>query len=270
MAIINLTPDSFSDGGEIRTPEELKERVERLLRSGAELLDVGAESTRPGAAPVPPRIQLQRLKPFFQLLPTIPVPVSVDTRSSLVAEAALKEGVEIINDVSGGRHDPLLPEVVARYGAVALVMHMRGEPRTMDHLAVYRDLFREIEEEWLEAKERFLRAGVREEQIWFDPGIGFAKTPEQSLAILKGIERFCRERIVVVGHSRKRVMGWVSGEPDPRKRDPVTAYFSFLLALKGVAVLRVHNPALSAPLLRLASFLRWLFPLFFLIPFPSR
>jgi len=252
MGIINLTPDSFSDGGEIRTLSDLRGRIRQFLEEGVEILDVGAESTRPGAHPVPPKVQLLRLKPFLSLLHEIPVPVSVDTRSSVVARACLKEGVEIINDTSGGSFDPRMADVVAEFSAVVIVMHMRGTPETMDGLAQYSDLFQEIEREWEFSRERFLRAGVPEERIWFDPGIGFAKTPSQSLSLLLGIERFSQKRIVVVGHSRKRVMGFVSGEKDPRRRDPVTAYFSFLLTLKGVSVIRVHEARMNHSLVNLA------------------
>jgi dihydropteroate synthase len=256
MGIINLTPDSFSDGGEITTLSALRIRVREFLDNHIEILDVGAESTKPGAEPVPARVQLRRLKPFLKILPEIPVPVSVDTRSSEVARVFLENGAEIINDTSGGSFDPHLPEVVAKFSAVVIVMHMRGTPKSMDQLTRYRDLMGEVEEEWLRAKERFLKAGVKEEKIWFDPGIGFAKTPSQSLSLLLGIERFATKEITVVGHSRKRVMGYVSGENDPQKRDPVSAYFSFLLTLKGVSVLRVHEARMNNLLVQFAHRLK--------------
>jgi len=256
MGVINLTPDSFSDGGEIRTKEDFLQKVEEMVPY-VDLLDVGAESTRPGAREVPPEEQIERLKPLFSTLHRIPLPVSVDTRSSLVAEVALREGVEIINDVSGGTFDPRMYEVVVTYKPVYIAMHMRGVPENMMQFAHYEDLFSEIQKEWLKRITPLLSSGFEREKIWFDPGIGFSKDMDQCWDIVRKVSSFLSLGFpVVVGHSRKRFLRKVLDEEDPKKRDFATWILTFYLSLTGVHVIRVHEGKFNRVAVKMAEILK--------------
>lgn len=241
MAIVNLTPDSFSDGGRT-APVDLRERVAELIAAGADILDVGAESTRPGAAPVSAAEQLARLAPLFDLLPEISIPVSIDTQSVTVAAAALTAGAEIINDVSGGRRESAMAATVAAAGGVLIAMHMRGDPRTMDSLAQYRDIAAEVVSEWGAARDAAVAAGLPMPDVWFDPGIGLPKSSQQNWQVLRA---FVARRPVAVpcvyGISRKSFVAF--GEADAQKRDAASVALATLLAAAGVDVLRMHDVA---------------------------
>lgn len=242
MAIINLTPDSFSDGASVDGRDALRRRVDELIESGADLLDVGAESTRPGAATVEADEQLRRLEPLFDLLPDLPVAVSLDTRSARVAEAGLAAGVEIINDVSAGRADLRMPATVAHAGAVLIAMHSRGTPATMDAMTDYEDLVAEVVAEWRQASTAAITAGMSAADVWFDPGLGFAKTAEQNWRLVRACaEARLVDVPVVIGHSRKRFVAF--GEPDPRLRDAASVALAALLAARRVDVVRMHDAA---------------------------
>lgn len=242
MGIINLTPDSFSDGALIDGRDALRRRIDELIEAGADLLDFGAESTRPGAVPVAADEQLRRLEPLFDLLPGIPVAVSLDTRSATVAEAGLAAGVEIVNDVSAGRADPSMAVVVAAAGAVMIAMHARGTPTTMDALTDYGDLVAEVVAEWRAAVASAVAAGLPESDVWFDPGLGFAKTVEQNWRLVRACaEARLVDVPVVIGHSRKRFVAF--GESDPRRRDAASVALAGLLAVRRIDVLRMHDVA---------------------------
>ena len=241
MAIVNLTPDSFSDGGCIGSAG-LRARIDELVAAGADLLDVGAESTRPGAAPVSAAEQLARLAPLLDLLPEIPIPVSIDTQSVAVATAALAAGAEIINDVSGGRREVAMPAAVAAAGGVLIAMHMRGDPQTMDSLAHYEDIAAEVVGEWAAARDAAVSAGLPGPDVWFDPGIGFAKSVEQNWQLLRALA--ARRPVgvpIVYGISRKRFVAF--GEADARRRDAASVALATLLASAGADVLRMHDVA---------------------------
>lgn len=242
MAVLNLTPDSFSDGGEIFSVEEGLLRAEALVAAGADVLDVGGESTRPGAREVPAEEEMRRILPFLRAAAgRLAVPVSVDTRKARVARAAAEAGASIVNDVSGLRHDPEMAGTVAELGLGVVIMHMRGTPETMRRRAEYEDVAGEVAGELRTRVGSALEAGVRRERIAVDPGIGFAKTAEQSMALLRETDRIAGLGFpVVVGPSRKSFLGAVLGAP-PRDRLEGTLAACAVAYLGGARVFRVHD-----------------------------
>lgn len=254
IGILNVTPDSFSDGGQFATTEAAVAHAERLAADGARLLDVGGESTRPGAAPVAAAEEIRRVVPVIEALVRRGLgPVSVDTRKGEVARAALAAGAAVVNDVSGFRDDPALAEVVAAAGAGAIVMHMRGTPATMDSLASYGHVAVEVAAELAAAAARAAAAGVVREAIVVDPGFGFAKTPEQNVRLLDELATVAGLGYpVAVGPSRKRFLGFATGRP-VEDRDRVTAVACALAWERGARLFRVHNVALAREALALAS-----------------
>src|SRR5437762_13928622 len=215
IGIVNVTPDSFSDGGRFATVDRAVAQAERLVADGCELLDIGGESTRPGAAPVPAEEEIGRVTPVIaELVRRGLGPVSVDTRKAGVARAALAAGAAVINDVSGLAFDPDLARVVAEGGAGVIVMHMRGTPDTMDGLAVYRHVAAEVAAELGAATARAAPAGVPRARIVVDPGFGFSKTPEQNFRLLDELATVVGLGYpVAVGPSRKRFLGAATGRP---------------------------------------------------------
>lgn len=241
LGILNLSPDSFSDGGELDGPAAAGARAAALLAEGAGYLELGAESTRPGARAVPAERQLALLVPALASVLPLGAPVSIDTRSAVVAEACLAAGASMINDVSG-LGDPAMAEVVAAAGAELCVMHMRGTPATMAAQTDYSFLLGEVLDE-LAARVAVARAaGIQPARLLIDPGIGFAKTAEQSLALLgqAGAFRALGFRLLV-GPSRKSCLGAAIGERPPRERDAATAGVAALAAAQGAAFLRLHR-----------------------------
>jgi len=212
MGVVNVTPDSFSDGGRFLSPAAAVEHGRRLAAEGAAIVDVGGESTRPGAAPVPADEELARVVPVLEGLARIPV--SIDTSKSVVARRALELGAELVNDVTALRGDPEMADVVAEGEAYVCLMHMQGEPRTMQAAPHYDDVVSEVLR-FLEARIAFaVGSGIREEQICVDPGIGFGKTPDQNLELIRRLEELVSlGRPVLVGVSRKSTIGKVLGDP---------------------------------------------------------
>lgn len=252
MGIVNLTPDSFSDGGSFMDVDAALEHARRLVAEGAGVLDVGGESTRPGAAPVPEDEERARVLPFVEGAAGLGVPVSVDTRKAAVALRALEAGAAIVNDVSALGHDPAMAEVVAGTGAGVVLMHMRGDPATMQALARYVDVGAEVAAELAPALERARRAGIADEAVVVDPGIGFAKTAAQSLALLADLAPLrALGRPVLVGPSRKSFLGAVLGVP-PRERSVGTAAACVMAYLQGARIFRVHDVAPVAQALAVA------------------
>ncbi len=249
MGILNFTPDSFSDGGELGSVEEALERGMSMVEEGARILDVGGESTRPGARDVPPQDEMDRILPFLEAAQgTLPVPLSVDTRNAAVARAALRSGARIVNDVSGLRHDSEMARVVAEEGGSLVLSHMRGSPATMRERAVYDDVVGEVVDELRESLEWALAAGIEEDRIVVDPGIGFAKTGAQSLALLRKMETVgSLGRPILVGPSRKSFIGELTGAP-PARRGPGTLAACVLAYRGGARIFRVHEvgPAVQA------------------------
>ncbi|MEO0022131.1 MAG: dihydropteroate synthase [candidate division WOR-3 bacterium] len=242
MGIINITPDSFYDGGRYLNPHAALERANQLVEDGADILDIGAESTRPGAEPVSPEEQLKRILPVLKpLVKKTRVPISIDTTSSRVAETVLAEGAALINDISGLKFDPALARICARYSAGLILMHIRGTPRTMQRNPVYKDLMAEITGELRKSIHQALEAGVGFENLLVDPGIGFGKKPEHNLEILRRLaELRTLNRPIVIGPSRKSFIGHVLNLP-PEERLEGTITSCIVGALNGASIVRVHD-----------------------------
>lgn len=252
IGIVNVTPDSFSDGGRFDTIEAAVAHGARLTAHGARLVDVGGESTRPGAAPVPPDEEIARVVAVVRELAPHG-PVSVDTRKAAVARAALEAGAAVVNDVSGLAFDPALAGVVAAAEAGLIVMHTRGTPATMNGLASYRHVAAEVAGELAAAAARAEAAGVARERIALDPGFGFAKTPEQTFRLLDELATIVTLGYpVAVGPSRKRFLGAATGRP-VEDRDRATAVACALAWERGARLFRVHDVALTREALTLAS-----------------
>ncbi len=248
--ILNITPDSFSDGGMYLEENEIKNRIEALIDHGAKMIDVGAESTRPGSVEVTSDTELERLKPFFNILNDSnfdDVLFSLDTRHSDTAAIALKEGVQAINDVSGGRFDERMGQIIADSSALYIAMHSRSIPQKMQEHVEYQNIIEDIENELKSSIEKLKVAGVKDSQIMIDPGIGFAKTSEQNLSVLENIHLLKQafDYPMMVGISRKSMIGHLIAQKglvdDIDSRDQFTAEICQQLVNAGVEVLRVHN-----------------------------
>jgi dihydropteroate synthase len=248
MGILNVTPDSFSDGGRFLAPEAAVERGLAMLAEGADLLDIGGESTRPGAEPVSAAEEIDRVAPVVAgLRRAAAAPLSIDTRRAAVARAALAAGANIINDISGLGDAGMAP-LAAATDAGLVVMHMRGEPRTMQNDPRYDDLLGEICAFLVERTRRALAAGVRRERLAIDPGLGFGKTPAHNLSILKNLERVAALGFpVLVGPSRKRFIGALTGAAVGERLPGTLAAVSLAVAA-GARLVRVHDvgPAAQA------------------------
>jgi len=242
MGVVNVTPDSFSDGGRFLAAEDALTQAVALVREGAAIVDIGGESTRPGSEPLPAAEELERVLPVIEALADrVGVPVSVDTTKAEVARRALAAGASLINDVSALRSDAGMIEVVAEAGCPVCLMHMKGQPKTMQDDPHYDNVVDEVLR-FLEERMAFALAnGLREDQLMVDPGIGFGKTVEHNLALLRDLHRFTvLGRPVVLGASRKRFLGAILGaEPGARTIGTVTTTVVGLLA--GVHVFRVHD-----------------------------
>jgi dihydropteroate synthase len=242
MGILNVTPDSFADGG---LTADLRSAVESGLRmeaDGADIIDIGGESTRPGAEPVPVAEELRRVVPVIEALAArVGVPLSVDTSKSAVAREALAAGAAIVNDISGLRYDAGVGQAAARSGAALVLMHMRGRSSDMYRFALYDDLLGEIGAELAEAVSAAEKAGVERERLILDPGIGFAKRPEHSYAVLARLERLAAlDRPLLVGPSRKSFLGAALGDVRPPARDWGTAAAVAAAIVGGAHIVRVH------------------------------
>jgi dihydropteroate synthase len=254
MGVLNVTPDSFSDGGAWDDPARASARAVALCEEGAEIVDVGGESTRPGALPVSEEEELRRVIPVVgRLAGKIPAAISIDTSKPGVARAAVAAGAEIVNDVTGLR-DPAMRELVAESGAGAVVMHMRGEPRTMQEGPSYGDVVAEVGLFFRQRSERCVASGIGIMQLAFDPGIGFGKTLEHNLALLRGLAALrVPGRPLVVGVSRKSFLARISGAERPEDRDWPTAALTCLLRESGAEVFRVHDVRKNALALRMTE-----------------
>jgi dihydropteroate synthase len=244
MAILNVTPDSFSDGGKHSAPDAAIEHGLRLAAEGADLIDVGGESTRPGSQPVPADEELRRTLPVVrELARRSGVPISIDTTKAEVARAAIDAGAEVVNDVSGLQRDPELAAVAAREGAALCLMHSRGTPQDMQQRASYADLLGEVHDELQEALRRALEGGVPVEAIALDPGLGFAKTAEHNLLLLRRLRELTQlGRPLLLGASRKSFLGRLSGKP-AAERVTGSIAAAAVAALHGASVVRVHDVA---------------------------
>ncbi|MGH9443973.1 MAG: dihydropteroate synthase [Thermoanaerobaculia bacterium] len=262
MGILNVTPDSFSDGGEFFSPELAVERGLRIARDGAGILDIGGESTRPPrygpAEEVPVSEEIRRVLPVIERLAgKIGIPISIDTRKAEVARAALKAGAAILNDVTALRHDPAMAAVVAEAGAGVILMHMRGtDPATMQSNLEYGDLVGEVRGFLADSRVRAAAAGISPDRIAIDPGLGFSKSAAQSLALLREIPALLDlGSPVVVGASRKNFVGAYSARPgasSAESRLPGSLACAGFAARRGAAVVRVHDVAETAAYLAMS------------------
>lgn len=243
MGILNVTPDSFSDGGEFDAPMLARDRARDLVDAGADILDIGGQSTRPGAAEISVETELDRVLPVLnQVRSRLSVPISIDTTRSPVAEAAVAAGADLINDVSGGLADPQMLSVVAKLGIPIVLMHMRGTPQTMQQLTDYDDLVGEIYQFLEQRRDAAVAAGIAGDRIILDPGIGFAKTHDQNIALLQQLPLFrslgCP---LLVGVSRKSFIGRILARSDPKDRIWGTAAACTAAIVGSADILRVHD-----------------------------
>jgi len=258
MGVLNLTPDSFADGGQFVDPERAVDEALRMEEAGADIVDIGGESTRPGAEAVDAGEERRRIEPVFEhLAGRIRIPLSIDTYKAEVAEAALDRGALIVNDVSALRYDSGLAHVVARRGAAVVLMHNRGRSREMYREAGYTDVAREVAEELRERVAFAEAAGIERERVLVDPGIGFAKRAEHSLALLAGLRELeTLDRPVLVGPSRKSFLKAAIGERSADERDWGTAAAVTAAVMLGAHVVRVHAVAEMVDVVRTADAIR--------------
>ena len=259
MGVVNLTPDSFSDGGQFLKPEAALEQARRLTAEGADILDLGAESTRPGAASVSAELELERLLPLIRAIRAeSDVPISIDTMKPQVMRAAIAAGANIWNDVTALTHQPDSLAVAAQLGCPVILMHMQGEPRTMQDDPRYGDVVAEVERYLLARAADAEEAGVARDKIWIDPGIGFGKTVEHNLALLNALPRLCaRGYRVLLGASRKRFLSALSPSA-ASAQDRLAGSLAAALAgaRSGVAAVRVHDVAATVQALDVDAAIR--------------
>jgi dihydropteroate synthase len=260
MGVLNVTPDSFSDGGQFFDLDQAMGHAERMLEEGADILDIGGESTRPGAAVVPEDEELRRIVPIVrELAKRTDAVISVDTTKAAVAQAAIDEGAEIINDMSGLRYEPRIAEIVAAAGAGLVLMHSRGTMETMHRLDPVTDIFTEVTEALSEAVSVAERHGVSKEAIAIDPGIGFSKSHEQNLQLLAGLSRISDAfpgLPVLVGTSRKRFIGRILGDAGVEERLHGTMATVTAAVLNGANIVRVHDVRAAIQTVQVADAIR--------------
>ena len=255
MGVLNITPDSFSDGGKFSTVEAAVKHGEQLAREGAHIIDIGGESTRPGAEPISAEEELRRVMPVMQQLRgKVSAFISIDTSKTEVARAALDSGACIINDVTGGRADPGMFPLASERGAAFVIMHMQGDPRTMQLNPHYDDVVAEVGDFFRQRYARALEFGINPMAIAFDPGIGFGKTLEHNLKLLGNLEslRVC-DRPLVVGVSRKGFLGKIMESKEMSDRLAPAIALTALLRARGADVFRVHEVKENVAALRTAD-----------------
>jgi len=257
MGIVNATPDSFSDGGEAFKPDDALRRAERLLAEGADILDIGGESTRPGSERISEKEEIGRILPIVAAVSErFDAPISVDTSKREVARVAIESGAEIVNDISGLRFDPSVADVAAASGAGLILMHSRGDFSEMHSQEPVEDIFAEVTRGLAESVRIALEKGVPPACIALDPGIGFGKTVEQNLSLIadlaKIIEKF-QDHPMLVGASRKSFIGKFCDEPDARKRLGGSLAAAIAAVKNGAKIIRVHDVLETRQALRLAD-----------------
>ena len=258
MGILNVTPDSFADGGAHLDPDRAVEAALALEAEGADVIDVGGESTRPGADELSVADEAGRINPVLKrLVPQLSVPVSVDTYKGEVARQALDHGAAFVNDVSGLRYDPGLATVVAAAGVPLVLMHMRGRSRDMYRQATYGDVVQDVVDELAAAVGRAVEAGISRDQLILDPGLGFAKRPAHSFAVLARLDRLSAlDRPILVGPSRKSFLQEALGECPPDDREWGTAAAVASAVLLGAHIVRVHGVQAMTQIVRVTDRLR--------------
>ncbi|MDQ2622247.1 MAG: dihydropteroate synthase [Actinomycetota bacterium] len=252
MGIVNVTPDSFSDGGLFLDPAKAIDHGRELAAAGADVLDIGGESTRPGAGEVSAEEELDRVVPVVRGLAGV-APISIDTTKAVVAEAAIEAGAEIVNDVTALRADPAMAGLCARHGVDVILMHMIGTPRTMQDDPRYDDVVTEVRDFLLERVEFAISAGIPGTKIWIDPGIGFGKTVEHNLELLRATSEFSSTGLpVLVGPSRKAFIGRIDGSKE-RSRLGGTIAACLEAQRGGASMVRVHDAGAVVQAIRVAN-----------------
>lgn len=254
MGILNVTPDSFSDGGKFVSAENVVQHVNQMIASGADIIDVGGESSRPFATPVTLEEELNRVIPAIQRIRREhSIPISVDTTKAEVARQAIAAGADIINDISALRFDPAMAAVVKKYSTPIIIMHMQGVPTDMQVAPAYDDIIAETIDFFRERLSWLINKGIPKDSVIIDPGIGFGKTIEHNLTIINHLEQYhTLGRPIMVGHSRKSFIAKVLGD-DTVDRDIATAAISSLLAYKHTAIIRVHDVEKNYQSIKLAE-----------------
>ncbi len=255
MGILNVTPDSFSDGGILDNDDKLFKQVSSMVEAGVDILDIGGESTRPGAPAVSLQEEMERVIPAIdKIRGRFPTPISVDTSKAALARLALNAGADIINDISALRFDPAMLPLAVEKDVPVIIMHMQGTPGTMQKNPHYDNVIDDIKSELSQWLSSYEAKGLGRKKIIIDPGIGFGKNLDHNLSILKHIPSFSDLGCpVLIGHSRKRFIGILLDEEEPGKRDVGTAAISALCARSGAAILRVHDVGKTVQAVKLAQ-----------------
>ncbi len=243
MGILNVTPDSFADGGRYSTTDLALKRAEEMMSEGVEIIDVGGESTKPGADRITQAEEVARVIPVIKELVKKDMPISIDTTRASVAEQAIKLGVSYVNDVSGGLADPEMYKLIAKHPKVQyIIMHWRAHSKTMQNHAIYKNVVKEVKEELEERIEDAIKAGVNPDQIIIDPGLGFAKLPEHNWELLRNIDRIALLGYpILIGASRKRFLGELTGSSNPDDREAASIAVTAMVAKQGVWGVRTHS-----------------------------
>ena len=243
MGILNVTPDSFADGGKYRTTVDAINRAKAMIEEGVDIIDIGGESTKPGSERITEVEEQDRVLPVLQEVIPLGTDVSIDTTRSSIAAKAIKLGVKYVNDVSGGLADNEMYPLIARHPKVQyVIMHWRGHSKTMQELATYKDVVKEVKEELEERINSAIEAGVDPEQIIIDPGIGFSKTAEHNWELLKNLDRLSLLGYpILIGASRKRFLGELIGGANPDEREAATLAITAAMAKQGIWAVRTHS-----------------------------
>jgi dihydropteroate synthase len=258
MGVLNVTPDSFSDGGQFNTQAAAIAQARRMVTAGASILDIGGQSTRPNAEDVSLQEELQRVVPVIRAIRAEPdlsnCPISVDTTKAAVAEAAIAAGATLVNDISGALFDPTMLETVAALGVSIVLMHIRGTPKTMQQLTQYDDVVADVAAALKERAAAAIAAGIQPDRIILDPGIGFAKTVDQNLALLRGIPTLrSLGHPLLIGPSRKSFIGHILNQPEPTQRVWGTAAACCAAIAHHADIVRVHDVAEMVDVCRVAD-----------------
>jgi dihydropteroate synthase len=260
MGVLNITPDSFSDGGKFQTVAAALDRAVQMVISGVDIIDIGGESTKPGAIPVDSATELGRVIPVIAAIRQHPatqnIPISIDTTKAAVARAAIEAGADIVNDVSGGEADIQMFATVAHLGVPYIMMHMRGTPTTMQQMTDYIDVVGEIIAFFETQIDRAITSGIDRAKLIIDPGIGFSKTYDQNIALIRQLDKFqILDLPLLVGVSRKSFIGKITHQPDPERRLWGTAAACCAAIAGGADILRVHDVAEMLDVSRVADVL---------------
>ena len=256
MGVINLTPDSFSDGGDLNSTKKVLDQVKHFLSNGVDVIDLGAQSTRPGAEEVGSSIEIKRLIPYLKLIKSeFPEAlISIDTFNSAVAYEALLNGADWINDVTGGRRDKGILDVISKFNCPFVITHSRGNSQNMNKLSNYNNLLSEVKSSLESLIKNALEKNILKENLIIDPGIGFSKDINQNLEILKNLDEFKKLNLpILIGASRKRFIGEILNEENPKERDVGTLAISCLCSNFNIDIVRVHNVKLNYQILKVAD-----------------